>query len=178
VIGGLFAGASAAAPAVQVATAHSTSLGTFLVSASRTLYHDSAEARNTVKCTGVCAKEWRPLLLTAGAKPVAAAGVSAALLGTVKRPDGKVQVTYRGLPLYVYAGDSKSGDVNGQGVAGLWHAVAPSGAIITKSISSGSSGGGGSTGSGGGGTVTGPGGGYGATTDPCVINPNANGCGM
>src|SRR5262249_27446213 len=133
ILGGLFAGVVAAAPVIRVGIASNSALGTFLVSASRTLYHDSAEPRNTVRCTGVCAKEWHPLLVTNGAKPAAAAGVTAALLGTVTRPDGKVQVTYRGLPLYLYAGDGRAGDVNGQGVAGLWHAIAPSGAVITKS---------------------------------------------
>ena len=62
-------------------------------------------------------------MITAGAKPVAGAGVTAAKLGTVKRPDGKIQVTYNGLPLYLFAGDSKAGDVKGQGVGGIWHVV-------------------------------------------------------
>ena len=68
-------------------------------SAGRTLYHDSAEKKNTVKCLAVCLKEWTPLVVTAGAKPVAGTGVTAAKVGVLKRPDGKMQVTYAGLPL-------------------------------------------------------------------------------
>ena len=71
-----------------------------LVTASgRTLYHDSSEKKNVVKCLASCASQWPPLLVAPGAKPVPGPGVTASLLGTVKRPDGKLQVTYAGLPL-------------------------------------------------------------------------------
>jgi hypothetical protein len=71
------------------------------------------------------------------------------LLGTVRRPDGKVQITYAGMPLYLYAGDKKPGSVAGQGVGavrwlgGTWNAISPSGAIvktIPASTKSGNSG--------------------------------------
>ena len=170
----------AGAALVTVRSAESGTLGKILVAGSGlTLYHDGAEAKNVVKCTGSCVKEWPPLLVTAGSKPVAAPGVNGSLLGTVRRPDGKVQVTYRGMPLYLYSGDSKAGDVNGQGVAGLWRAIAPSGAVVTKVVTTSSSatgkGSGSATGSG---TVTGSGTGYGAPTDPCVLHPDGPGCGM
>ena len=45
------------------------------------------------------------------------------MLGTLKRSDGKVQVTYGGKPLYLYSGDKKAGDVKGQGAGGIWHAL-------------------------------------------------------
>ena len=103
-----------------------TSLGKILVSSTgKTLYHFASEPKNAVKCTGSCATQWPPLLIGTGVTPVAAPGVTASLLGTVKRPDGKLQVTYRGLALYLYSGDKKAGDVKGQG--GSWHAIAPSG---------------------------------------------------
>src|SRR3954470_3910388 len=97
---------------VSVYSTQNGALGKILVSASgRTLYHYSADTRLGVKCTGTCASQWPPLLVAAGAKPAAGPGVSALLLGTVKRPDGKLQVTYHGLSLYTYAGDKKAGDV-------------------------------------------------------------------
>ncbi len=185
------AGASPASLAV-VHSAQNGALGKILVSASgRTLYHDSAEKKNVVKCLATCASQWPPLLVAAGAKPVPGPGITASLLGTVKRPDGKLQVTYAGLPLYLFSGDRKAGDVKGQGVGGLWHALTPTGAIVTKSAtassgsasgsgstsgsgSSGSGSGSGSTGSGGGST----GGGTGGTTTGtnCETNPGGYGC--
>jgi hypothetical protein len=46
-------------------------------------------------------------------------------LGTIERPDGKTQVTFKGRPLYSFSGDSKAGDVNGEGIkdVGTWHAA-------------------------------------------------------
>jgi len=185
-------GLAGAAAAVTMKTTMNGALGSSIVvsATGRTLYHDSAEKKNTVKCTGTCATQWRPLLISAGAKPVAGTGVTASKLGIVKRPDGKMQVTYAGLPLYLFAGDSKAGDVNGQGLGGLWHAIAPSGLVIMKaakgssassggssSSSGGSSSGGGytapSTGGGGGSSS---GGGVATTPASCANDPGGYGC--
>jgi predicted lipoprotein with Yx(FWY)xxD motif len=193
------AGATPSALTV-VHSAQNTALGKILVTASgRTLYHDSAEKKNVVKCLGSCASQWPPLLIAAGAKPVPGPGVTASLLGTVKRPDGKLQVTYAGLPLYLFKGDAKAGDVKGQGQGGLWHALTPTGAVVTKAVtvssggstsgsSSGSTSGSGSgstsgsgtgstsgTGTGSGTGGTGTTGGTGGGTD-CTANPQGYGC--
>jgi predicted lipoprotein with Yx(FWY)xxD motif len=160
VLGTAFATAAVAAAGIGVTikSAKSSSLGaTLVVSATgHTLYHTNVERKNTVKCTGACSETWPPLLVKAGAKPVAGAGLTASKLGTIKRPDGTMQVTYGGYALYLYAGDSKAGDVNGQGTAGLWHAVSSSGAIVTKAPAAG---GGSSTSTGYGSTTT-------TSTDP------------
>jgi predicted lipoprotein with Yx(FWY)xxD motif len=152
-----------------------SALGKILVSASgRTLYHNAFEKKNIIKCTGSCASEWPPLVIAAGAKPVAGAGVTASLLGTLKRSDGKIQVTYSGKPLYRYSGDKKAGDVKGQGGGGIWHVLAPTGAVVTKAVTgsttSSGSGSGSSSGSGSGGTTT--------TTTPtdCDLHPDGYGC--
>src|SRR5690348_11732055 len=71
-----------------------------VVSHGKTLYiwaHDKG-AKST--CNGDCAEYWPPLL-TRG-KPVAASGANAMLLGTSRRSDGRVQVTYAGHPLYYF----------------------------------------------------------------------------
>jgi len=60
--------------------------------------------------------------LTNGA-PISGAGVNAALLGTLTRSDGGIQVTYNGMPLYNFAADKAAGDTNGQGVKNLWHVI-------------------------------------------------------
>ena len=51
-------------------------------------------------------------------------------LGTLTRPDGRLQLTYAGLPLYRFAQDRKAGDVKGQGSGGTWFAVAASGRLV------------------------------------------------
>jgi predicted lipoprotein with Yx(FWY)xxD motif len=114
---GVAIGARAAA---TVKTTHNGKFGTILVSSTGfTLYQLGSEKKGTIKCLGSCAKIWPPLLLAAGAKPVAGTGVTAAKLGTIKRPDHGVQVTYNGIALYRFASDSKPGVVKGQNVAGF-----------------------------------------------------------
>jgi len=64
-------------------------------------------------------------------------------LGTITRPDGTLQVTFEGIPLYRYAGDTKAGDANGQGSAGVWYVIAGptgSGGSTTTTVKSGGGG--------------------------------------
>lgn len=120
-------GGSASAAAVTVMTA-SSSLGMILVDGSgRTLYLFTKDSPNTSTCTGGCLAAWPPLLGTA----TAGTGVDSSLLGTVTRPDGKTQVSYKGMPLYYWAQDSAPGQTNGQGVQGVWWVVSPQGTPIT-----------------------------------------------
>ena len=73
--------------ASQVKT-KTTSLGTILVDGkSHTLYMFMKDKAGKSSCAGPCAVNWPPYLTTA--KPTAAAGVKASLLGTTKRTDGK-----------------------------------------------------------------------------------------
>jgi predicted lipoprotein with Yx(FWY)xxD motif len=131
--GGLAAAATAGSRAVKVSSTKNSSLGEILVSAGgRTLYHTAAEKKNVVTCTGRCAVKWRPLVTAHGVRPISGPGVIASMLGTIKRPDGRLQVTYDGFPLYLFSGDTRAGDVSGQGAGGIWHAIAPSGVPVTK----------------------------------------------
>ncbi len=88
----------------------------------RTLYSLSVEKNGKFTCTGECLSVWHPLVVPSGVKPT-----GPVKLGIVKRPDGRLQVTYRGRPLYRFGGDAKAGDVNGEGVmdVGTWHAASP-----------------------------------------------------
>ncbi len=93
-----------------------TSLGTILETpAGLTLYYDTADTPTKIACTGSCAQAWPPLLYTGSGTP-SVPGVSG--LGTIKRPDGGVQVTYKGKPLYTFVSDSP-GKTTGQGVSGF-----------------------------------------------------------
>lgn len=86
----------------------------------KTLYSLSAETKGRFICTGACLASWKPLVVPAGVKPTGPVA-----LGTRKRPDGRTQVTYKGLPLYSFHGDTKPGEANGQGLkdVGTWHAA-------------------------------------------------------
>jgi predicted lipoprotein with Yx(FWY)xxD motif len=112
----------------KVSTA-SSSLGTVLVdSQGRTLYLFKADQGTKSACSGACASAWPPLRVSG--KPTVGGGATAAKLGTTQRSDGKPEVTYNGHPLYTYTGDSKPGDVNGQGLTAFgaaWFALSPSG---------------------------------------------------
>lgn len=124
---GVAVGGSAPAPTVKAAK--NEKLGSILVSANgRTLYHMLSEKRGTIACTGACAKSWPPLLVAAGAKPTAGTGALAAKLGTIKRPDGSLQVTYGGMALYRFASDRAAGSAKGQDVTG-WSALTPAGRL-------------------------------------------------
>jgi predicted lipoprotein with Yx(FWY)xxD motif len=65
--------------------------------------------------------------VTAADASVAVSGIDSKLLGTLARPDGTVQLTLAGWPLYRYAKDANPGDTKGQGVGGTWYASTPAG---------------------------------------------------
>lgn len=111
--------ASAGASAVAIGTANSASLGTHLTGANgKTLYTHAGDGPNTSTCAGACATAWPPLTVAAGGQATAGAGVTGKL-GTLTRADGSAQVTYDGLPLYYWQGDTKAGDTTGQGIGGF-----------------------------------------------------------
>jgi predicted lipoprotein with Yx(FWY)xxD motif len=83
-----------------------------------TLYTHTGDSATVSTCTGGCATAWPPLTVTSGGQPTAASGVTGTL-GTLKRDDGSMQVTYNGLPLYFWMTDKKPGDVTGDGVNGF-----------------------------------------------------------
>ncbi|HEU0194246.1 MAG TPA: hypothetical protein VFQ71_08610 [Gaiellales bacterium] len=122
-----------------------------------TLYYLKGETAGHLMCTSkACLKFWPPLYLPSGTTaPTAVSGISAGKLGTVKRPDGKLQVTFSGRPLYTFAGDASAGQTKGQDLtdsAGTWSVVTPSGTAAASSAgsSSGSTSSGASSSSGGG----------------------------
>jgi predicted lipoprotein with Yx(FWY)xxD motif len=111
-----------------------TRLGTILVdSKGITLYDFVKDKGTTSVCYGACAALWPPLI-THG-KPVAGHGVRASLLGTTKRKDGKLEVTYGGHPLYYFVSDRKPGQTTGQGVnqfGGPWWVLSAAGKEIHR----------------------------------------------
>jgi predicted lipoprotein with Yx(FWY)xxD motif len=142
---------TAAAGAAVIKTASNPTLhSTVLVNAQgMTLYHLSGEVGGKFICTSTaCVQIWHPVTVTAAGTP---SGVSS--LGTVKRPDGTLQVTYNGTPLYTFAADKQPGEAKGQGLkdVGTWTAVttaAPASETKPATTTSPSSGGSESSGSG------------------------------
>jgi predicted lipoprotein with Yx(FWY)xxD motif len=112
---------------------HNSQLGAIVVDAKgMTLYHLTSE-HGKVVCTGTCATFWPPVMWAGEGKPTLGAGLKAAKLGTIKRPNGQLQVTYNKFPLYRYALDKKPGQTNGEGVddsPGTWYAVSTAGTIV------------------------------------------------
>jgi len=110
-------------------------LGNILVdSQGRTLYLFRSDSGTKSACTGACAIDWPPLRATG--KPTVGGGATASIVATSARSDGKPQVTYNGHPLYLFSGDQRPGDTNGEGVnafGGLWYALSSAGDQIIGS---------------------------------------------
>ena len=110
-----------------------TKAGKVLVAANgRTLYLFTADKAGESDCYGKCASVWPPLI---AASPTVGRGLNASMLGTIKRTDGKLQVTYGGHPLYLFAKDTKAGEVRGEGIVhfgGTWWVVSAKGTEITS----------------------------------------------
>jgi predicted lipoprotein with Yx(FWY)xxD motif len=134
--------AGAAAPAVMAAPQHSSARATIAVGSSafgrilfhgkgRALYAFTRDPNGRSVCTGACAAAWPPFLVNSRPKP--GADVVGRLIGTTRRADGKLQVTYGGRALYYYVGDRRPGQVLCQNVrefGGLWLVVRPSGRLV------------------------------------------------
>ena len=109
-------------------------LGKILVNGhGQTLYLFEKDKHGKSACYGQCAKFWPPAFTTG--RPHAGSGVNAGKLGTTKRKDGKVEVTYNGHPLYAYAGDSKAGQANGQrstNFGAAWYVMNAKGSAIKR----------------------------------------------
>jgi predicted lipoprotein with Yx(FWY)xxD motif len=135
----LVVGLAVAAPALAVGgtvvkVERTPALGNVIANAQgHTLYLFRADHGTTSACYGACAAYWPPVLTSA--KPTAQAGIKSSLLGTTKRKDGKLQVTYKGHPLYTYIADKRAGQTSGEGSKNFgasWYALAPSGATIDR----------------------------------------------
>lgn len=111
--------------AANVSLAKVGDLGMVLVdSKGFTLYDFHKDKGGKSACYGACAQAWPPLT-TEGA-PTVGNGATSSMLGTVKRTDGTMQVTYNGHPLYLFVGDKKPGEGNGndtKAFGGQWYAL-------------------------------------------------------
>ena len=136
VIGFLAAGtvASSATQTSATVSLRTTKLGPILVnSRGRTLYLFAKDRNGKSACSASCAAYWPPLL--SRVPPTAGLGVKASLLGTTRRSNGSLQVTYNKHPLYTYTLDKKAGQTHGEGVLAFgakWYAVSAKGRAVIK----------------------------------------------
>ena len=127
------AAAGSAVPAALV-TSKQSKLGTILAYGPKrlTVYLFQGDSGTRSRCTGACAAAWPPIVGT----PTAGGSALAADLGTSMRSDGRLQVTYKGHPLYLFIKDKDDGDAYGEGAKAFgaeWYALAPTGSIVQGS---------------------------------------------
>ncbi|MFC3503343.1 hypothetical protein ACFOOK_20530 [Micromonospora krabiensis] len=114
---------------IQLNGTASADIGTYVADGQgRTLYRFDKDTAKPSKsnCNGDCAKAWPPLLVRSPGQ-IYPSGINPKLIGYVERADGTCQVTIGGWPVYLFAKDTKPGDINGQGVGGTWFAISPTG---------------------------------------------------
>ncbi len=96
-----------------------TSVGKVLTDADgMTLYTFAKDPEGASTCTGICAVVWPPAVAQAPNSPLPGFSV-------IRRPDGSLQWAHTGNPLYAYRKDDAPGDVEGQGVEGVWYVARP-----------------------------------------------------
>jgi predicted lipoprotein with Yx(FWY)xxD motif len=121
------------------------SIGKVLVnSQGRTLYVFNKDSGTQSACTGACAVNWPPL--RANGKPTVGTGANASLTTSTPQSGGRSQITYNGHPLYLFKGDQKAGQTNGEGLTafgGQWFAVSPAGNQVSPTTAGPAGGGGG-----------------------------------
>jgi predicted lipoprotein with Yx(FWY)xxD motif len=109
-----------------VTVTDSATWGPILTLSNRdTIYRLTADSTNKSVCNGACLVAWPPVVLSTGQRTPVGDGVTG--LGTIRRSNGKLQVTYQGIPLYLFVGDHAPGEVNGniKDTWGQWWVVDP-----------------------------------------------------
>ncbi len=91
----------------------------------RTLYQflNDTPGSGYSNCTSAtCAQNWPAFHVQAEITP---SYLDASEFSTITRSNGVKQLTYKGWPLYYFIGDTKPGEITGQGVVNLWYAMKP-----------------------------------------------------
>lgn len=100
-----------------------TQFGNVLTDANgKTLYFFSNDTKGTSTCNGNCLATWPIYYSSETSTDVK---IDKSLLGEITREDGSKQSTYKGWPLYYYAGDGQSGQAKGDAVNKIWYVAKP-----------------------------------------------------
>lgn len=109
--------------------------GTVLVTdAAQPIYILSSDPSGSSKCTGACAKTWKPL--TVSGTPRAGTGVSSSMLSSFKRSDGTTQVLYDKHALYTHAGSASSAAGTASD-GGVWYLINAKGKAVKSTTAGG-----------------------------------------
>ena len=81
-----------------------------------TVYLFDVDVDSESKCYDACEKAWPPVIAPEGL-------IVSIEVGITVRKDGTQQLTYNGKPIYYYVGDGTQGDINGDGLGGVWHII-------------------------------------------------------
>jgi len=81
-----------------------------------TLYTYAKDTTGVSNCTGACLKAWPVYVATSEANLPANVTV-------IKRSDGTMQYSWKGMPLYYFAKDGDTGDAYGNGIGGVWSVI-------------------------------------------------------
>lgn len=119
----LLAAPAALADHHAVKVAKKDGAGSYLTDAKgMALYVFKKDAPGKSACAGECVAKW-PIYFREAV--TSSGGAVASEFGTITRDDGQKQTTYKGLPLYYFAGDKAPADTNGQGVREVWFLAQP-----------------------------------------------------
>jgi len=103
-----------------------TTLGQYLSAYNgMTVYTTTKDTKGMSNCAGDCAVNWPPYTVASVGDINIPSAIDDSKVGSITRTDGKIQVTYNGMPLYFYKSDTKPGDTTGHNVGGVWFAVKP-----------------------------------------------------
>lgn len=128
---GLVASIGVAQQDATLSTADAQAWGTYLVDQNgMSVYLYEQDEPDALACLDACTNNWPPVVADGDA--TIADLLDPELIGSVERPDGTMQVTYGGHPLYTYARDREPGATNGQGLGGAFFLVSPSGESIVE----------------------------------------------
>ena len=87
------------------------------------LYWFKKDSPGNSACAGPCLEKW-PVFYRVKVTP--GGGLNTMDFGTIIRPDGKKQTTFRGYPLYYFFRDTAAGETNGNNINSVWFVVTPS----------------------------------------------------
>jgi predicted lipoprotein with Yx(FWY)xxD motif len=133
--GGSSSGGSSGSGTGTVMVGTVNGYGSVLVTASgRPLYILSSDPTGSSRCTGACAKTWRPL--TVSGSPHAGSGVTSSLISSFTRSDGTTQVLYNKHALYTHAGSASSAAGTASD-GGVWYLISAKGAAVKSTTSGG-----------------------------------------
>lgn len=118
-------------PPISVQVKSDSQFGSVLTDENgKTLYFFSHDASDTSSCSGACIVTW-PVFYKDSA--TFDASLTKADFGTITRSDGSKQSTYKGWPLYYFKNDANAGDIQGDGVGGIWFVAKPDYTVMLSS---------------------------------------------